>query len=116
MKAAWEWLKKWGGLLFGGIATVLLVVLTGGWYLRHKNKQLAAARDEAAIAEATAEVRRLEAVRAEVEARVGEKDEAIKVIDQQIAEQKARAVAAAGEGDGLSDEELAARFREVLGG
>lgn len=113
---AWAWLKKWGAWLLGGLVTVLLAVLTGGWWLRRQREQLAAARDEATIAAARAEVERLEAVRAEVEDRVGEKDEAIEQIDSQIRAQKERAVRAAGAGEGLSDAELAERFKEVLGG
>lgn len=112
---AWAWLKKWGSWLLGGLATALLVVLTGGWWLRHQRQQLAAAKDEAAIAEARAQVKKLEAVRVEVEKRVGEKDEAIVAIDAQIREQKLKVVAAADAGEDLSDEELAARFREILG-
>lgn len=116
MTEAWAWLKKWGSWLLGGLVTVLLVVLTGGWWLRHQRQKTQRAQDEATIAEARAEVRRLEAVRREVEKRVGEKDEAIQHIDAQIREQQRRVVSAAGAGEGLDDDELAARFREVLGG
>ncbi len=119
MKKAWQWLKKWGGLVGGAIASVLLGILTLGWWNRRQKEKIDKARDEAAIAKAQSEVKRLQAVRAEVHARVGEEDEAIKHIDAQLREQKERVLEAANEGDEvkeLSDEELEARVKRILGG
>lgn len=112
MKKAWAWLKRWGALILGILVTILTLGLVG----RHVAKKLGKLRDEKQLAEATAEVKRLEAVRAEVHDRVGAEDAAVAILDNQIAEQKRRAVSAFVGGEGLSDEELEDAFREALGG
>ena len=112
MTKVWAWLKKWGAWILG----VLVAILTLGLVGRHVAKKLGKLKDEKALAEATAEVKRLEALREEVHARVGEKDEAAIELDRQIQAQKRRAVEAYEGGEGLSDEELEDAFREALGG
>jgi len=116
MKTAWGWLTKWGTALFGALAALLLLVLGAGWLWRRQEAALGAALDATSIAEARAEMSRLEAIRTEVAKRVGEQDGAIHVLDVQIREQKARVAAAAGAGEGLSDAELEDAYRTALGG
>ena len=116
MTAAWEWLKKWGGTLFGAIAALLLILTGAGWLWRRQEAAKAAALDEASIADAKAEMMRLEAIRGEVTKRVGEQDEAIVVLDEQIREQKVSVARAAGAGEGLTDDELEDAYRTALGG
>lgn len=113
---AWLWLKKWGGLLFGAIAGLLLLLLGGGWLWRRQEASKAAALDAASIAQAKTEMTRLEAIRGEVTKRVGEKDEAIDHLDDQIRQQKVRVAQAAGAGEDLDDDQLEDAYRRALGG
>lgn len=115
MKKAWAWLKKWGGLLFGGIASFLLLILGSGWVYRRQKQALADAENEAVIAKAVGEIEQLKKTRAEVVERIGETDKAVGQIDRLIAVQKRRVVEASG-GEGMSDDELEEAFKRVLGG
>ena len=112
MTKIWAWLKKWGALILG----VLLAIATLGLIGKTVAGKLGKLKDERQLAEATAEVRKLEAMRAEVHAQVGAEDAAVAILDHQIMEQKRRAVAAFEGGDGLSDDELEDAFRAALGG
>lgn len=106
----WAWLKKWGSWLLGGIVTVLLGVLTLGWYVRRQNRQIGQLKDQVAVADAMKEITRLRALREGVAERVGEKDQAIEEVDRDLAANQRRIVEAHEGGKGLSDEEVAAEF------
>ncbi len=109
----WAWLKRWGGALFGAISALLLLVLGGGWLWRRKQSEVSQLRDALAVEEATQEIAKLRAVRAEIVARVGEKDEAVEAIDQQLAANRRAVVSAHESGEGLSDEEIADAFARL---
>lgn len=112
MGKVWSWLKSagvWIALALGGLLTL-------GWVWRRQQAKIGQLKDEKALAVATAEMDKLRALREATAERVGEADEAIEILDQQIAEQKRKVVEAAGAGEGLSDEELEAEFKRVLGG
>jgi hypothetical protein len=113
MKKAWEWTKKWGGLLFGTIAAVLLLLLGGGWLWRKKKAEVGALKDELAVSEATKEIERLRALRKGVAERVGEKDQAIDEIDAELADNQRKIVEAHEGGEDLSAEEIAAEFARL---
>lgn len=113
MKAAWEWTKKWGGLLFGAIAAVLLAVLGAGWLWRRKKAEVGALKDALAVVEATKEIERLRALRGEVAARVGEKDQAVEEIDAQLADNKRKIVEAHEGGENLTSEEVSEAFARL---
>jgi hypothetical protein len=103
---AWPWLKKWGAWILGGIA----LVLGSGWLWNTYKGKLGRVKDKLAVAEALKEREKLQAVRTEIAARVGEKDEAIEQIDRQL-EANARKFAEAHEGgEDLTDEELLEEF------
>lgn len=105
-KSAWAWLKKWGAWLFGGIAAVLLAVLGGGWLWRRKTRELGRVKDRLAVAEATKRRAHLQGVREEIKRQVGEDDEAISEIDDQL-KTNAREIADAHEGGkDMTDEEV----------
>lgn len=113
MSNAWQWIKKWGGAIFGALAAVLLVVLGAGWVWRKKKAEVGALRDELALAEATKEIERLRALRKGVAERVGEKDQAIEEIDAQLAENQRKIVEAHEGGEGLSADEIVAEFERL---
>lgn len=101
-----KWLKEWGSWLFGGIAAALLFVLGAGWLWRRKTRELGKVKDELAVAKATKNIERLRGLREEIKARVGEDDQAIAEIDEQLKD-NARALVEAHEGaEGMSDEEV----------
>lgn len=106
------WLRKWGVWLLGLAA----VLLGAGWlWNRHRNA-LGRVRDKLEVAEATKEIAYLRAQREAVAARVSETDEAVLELDRRIVMQKERLLAAHEVDEDLSDEEVADRLREVLGG
>lgn len=112
MTKAWPWLKKWGWALLAG----LVAILTLGFVSLHVKKLLGRLRDEKQLAEAKAEIEKLEAVRTRVRAQRTEEDAAVVELNARITEQKRRAVEAFEGGEGLSDEQLEDAFREALGG
>jgi hypothetical protein len=111
VKKALSWVKKWGTWILGG----LLAVLTLGLVTRFTVGKLGKLKDEKLLVEATTEVRKLQAVRAEVTARAGEQDVAVEIIDRQIEAQKLRAVSAFEGGEGLTDAQLEEAFQTILG-
>jgi cation transport ATPase len=108
-QSAWAWLRRWSLALFAGA----LVLLGAGWLWRRKAVQLGRALDEAAVARARRDIARLQGLREEVAARVGEKDDAISVIDEKLAENRRVLVEAHEGGQGLTDGEVADAFRRL---
>lgn len=102
---AWPWFKK-GGMALVGLLAILLGLR---WLFRTKGR-LGRVKDKLAIAEATKEIEKLQAVRDAVEERVGEKDEAIQSIDRQLVENKRRIIDAHEGGEELTDEEMLEEF------
>jgi hypothetical protein len=111
----WTWLKKWGGLLFGGIAAALLFVVGGGWLWRKKRAELGRVKDELAVERAKTEIARLRGLREQVAERVGEKDEAIEEIDRQLEGNRQAIIEAHEVPADMTDEEVAHALREILG-
>lgn len=105
------WFKKWWKWLLSGLGA-LFVILTAG-IIVHQKRRLGQVRDKLAVAEAAKEIERLRALRQEVAAQVGEKDEAIEEVDRQLAENRRRLVEAHEGGEGLTDEEIAAEFASL---
>ena len=106
---AWPWLRKWGALILGIIA----VIFGAGWLYKTYKGRLGKVKDELAIAEATKEIGKLRATRIEVAARVGEKDEAMGVIDHKLKENKRIIIEAHEGGENLSDEEVLEEFAHL---
>lgn len=109
MKKAWEWIKKWGGVIGG----VLLALIGFGWLWHRKQLELGEVKDELAIAKATNNIAELRGRREEVAKQVGEKDEAVKEIDAEIAANKRAIIEAYENGEGLSDKEVERAFKEA---
>jgi hypothetical protein len=110
---AWQWLKKWGGLFFGGIVAALLFVMGAGWLWRRREAMLGRVRDELAVEKAKSEIARLQGMRAEVVRQVGENDAATAEIDEQLLGNRRKIVEAHEHGEGLSSEELERAFAEL---
>jgi len=106
------WFKKWWGWLVG-IGGAILALLTLGFFAKQKLNELGKVKDQLAIEEGLREVYKLRAVRAEIVERVGEKDEAVKHIDAQLAENKRKIVAAHEGGEALDDEEVEDAFAQL---
>lgn len=111
MKKVWAWLKKWVGLILGG----LLLILTFGFYVKRKKRQLGRVKDELAVSQATARVQVLRAQRERVAAEVGEKDIAIEEIDRKLKENEQEILDAHEIPEDMTDEEVADALREILG-
>lgn len=109
MKKAWEWLKKAGVWIVG----VLLLLIGAGWLWQRQRSALGRVRDELAVERATKEVERLRAVRKEIHARVGEKDDAIEEVDRQLRVNTRQIVEAHENGEGLDDDEVADAFARL---
>lgn len=106
MKKAWAWIKKWGA----AIASALLVLVGFGWLWHKKKLELGEVKDELAIAKATKNIAELRGRREEVARQVGEKDEAVKAIDEELAANKRAIIEAYENGEGLSDKEVERAF------
>lgn len=113
MKKAWTWIKKWGGVVFGSLAAVLLLLLGGGWLWRRKQAELGAVKDELAVERAKRDIERLRATRKEVARQVGEKDEAIAEIDRQLAKNRRKLADAHEGGENLTDEQVEAALERL---
>lgn len=108
-ETAWPWLKKWGGWILGG----LVAILTLGLVTKAVHSRLGKVKDELAIAEATKKIGELRATRVQIEERVEEKDEALAVIDRQLAENRRRIIEAHEGGEDLTDEEVLEEFARL---
>tara|TARA_Y100000310_G_scaffold250210_1_gene256395 strand:+ start:182 stop:529 length:348 start_codon:yes stop_codon:yes gene_type:complete len=106
---AWPWLKKWGGWILGA----LVAILTLGLVAKAYKGRLGKVKDELAIAEATKEIGKLQEVRAAIEERVGEKDEAIDIIDHKLAENRRRIIEAHEGGEDLTDDEVLEEYAHL---
>lgn len=109
MKKAWEWLKRWGAALFGG----LLVLVGAGWLWNRKAKELGRVRDELAVASAKKEIARLQGRREEIARQSDAKAEDIMGVDREIAANKRKLVEAHENGHGLSEEEVERAFARL---
>lgn len=109
MKKVWAWLKKWGAVILG----VLLVIVGGGWLWQRHKRRVGRLKDELAVAEATKEIERLRGQREQLAERVGEKDEQIDQIDDEIKRNKRKIVEAHEQGEGLSDDEIEQEFAQL---
>lgn len=112
MKKVLDWIKRWGGAI-GGLA---IVVIGAGWLWRRQQNALGKVKDKLAVAEATKAIARLQGQREEVAKRVGETDMLVEELDAEIALQRQRVIDAHEVDPDLSEEEVAARLRRVLGG
>lgn len=112
MKKALDWIKRWGAAI-GGLAIVLI---GAGWLWQRQRNALGKVKDRLAVAEATKEIAALRARRQAVADRLGEINPMVEELDAEIAAQRLLVLEAHEVDPGLSDEEVAARLREVLGG
>lgn len=108
-----RFLKKWGGLVFGGLGALLLALVGAGWLWRRKEAELAQVRDQLVVEEAQREIAVLQATRAGVAAQVGEQDAAVDELDVRLAVQRRRLVEAHDGMEGLSDDDVAAMFSRL---
>jgi hypothetical protein len=113
MAKVWEWLKKWGGILFGGIAAALLFVLGAGWLWRRREQMLGKVKDQLAVEKAKGEIARLQGMRDQIVDQVGATDESIVRIDEELLDNKRKLVEAHEHGEGLEGEELERAFAEL---
>ena len=109
MKKVWAWLKKYGALLLGGV----LALLGAGWLWSRSKSKLGKVKDELAVAEATKEIARLKSAREAIERMVGEKGEALTLIDQKLDDNRLKIIQAHEGGEDMTDEELATAFADL---
>jgi len=102
----WLWIKSHVKAVLGGAVSVLLLVLGAGWLWRRQKSKLGKVKDELAVAEASNKINELRAVRREVAAQVGEKDESIIAVDAEIAENRRKIIDAHERTEDVTDEEL----------
>lgn len=99
---AWPWLRKWGALLFG----ILLALVGAGWLWQRRSQELGRIKDELAVERAQKQIAFLKGQRQEVARQVGEDDEAIKVIDEELARNRRELAEAHEHGQGMTDKEI----------
>ena len=110
MTKAWEWAKKWGLALLGG----LLFFLSLKWILGARKNEIGRLKDNLAVTEATSAIERLRAVRARVMEEVDESDESVAEIDQKLAENRRLIVEAATEDNAeLTDDQIEEEFAKL---
>jgi len=106
MAKVWAWLKKWGALLFG----VLLVLVGAGWLWQRRSNELGRVKDELAVSKAKERIAFLKGQREEVARAVGEDDDAVKIIDDELARNRREVIEAHEFGQGMTDQEVADAF------
>lgn len=109
----WAWLKKWGGVLFGGLTAALLFVLGAGWLWSRRERMLGRVKDELAVEKAKADIALLRGVREEIVRQVGEKDQATVEIDERLLDNRRKIVEAHEGGEGLEGEDLERAYAEL---
>lgn len=109
MKKLWQWLKKWSAVILGA----LLAIVGGGWLWQRHKRKVGRLKDRLAVAEATKEIERLRGEREQLSERVGDKDEEISKIDDEIKRNKRKIVEAHEQGEGLSDDEIEQEFANL---
>jgi hypothetical protein len=110
MKKAWTWLKRWGLAIAGALA----VVLGAGWLWHRRSTALGRVTDKLAVEKARTQIAELQGMRTMLTERLDEKDEAIRTIDEQLAENKRRIVEAHEYGEGMTDAEIEEAFKRLL--
>ena len=95
------------------IGVGLLTILTLGFFVRKAWRDRLQAEDKVLVAQAENEIARLRGMRGEIEKGIGEKDEAILIVDRQISTQREIIEDRMRTGAGMSDEEIAAEFARM---
>jgi len=102
LKSAWEWLKKWGLALGGGL--LALLGIGAGWL--YQRKRLARVKDQAAVDKALGEMDALRMLRARVRSEEGAVSGQIEAIDRKLDENKRRIIGAHEGIEAVKDEDL----------
>ena len=110
MKRVWEWAKKGGLALLGG----LLFLLSLKWIIGSRNKEIGRLKDKLSTEEATSEIERLRAVRKRVLTDVNVDDGVIEEIDKELAKNRRLLVEASNEDNTeLTDDEIEEEFAKL---
>jgi len=113
VQKAWKWTRYHVSQVLSIVVSLLLAILGIGWLWRRKSSQIGAVKDQLAVTQATSEIVKLRALRADLKARVGDKDEAIGLVDEELKRNQRLVVEAHEQGDGLSDQEVADEFARL---
>lgn len=109
MRKVWDWIKKWWGLLVGGLIAILAAVFLGRKLWRDRLQS----QDKEKLDNAEREMEYLRGLRNEVERDIGEQTEEVKDIDRRIEEQREVIRETMRTGAGMSDDEIAAEFARL---
>ena len=108
MTKVWAWLKKYWYIVVG--ALLAIAGIGGAAAVYEQKRKVGKLKDELAVAEATKEIEKLRAVRAQIAGQVTFKDEAIEGLDRQILDNQRKIIEAHEDSADLTDEEMLAEF------
>jgi F0F1-type ATP synthase membrane subunit b/b' len=110
MKAAWTWVRKWSGLILGGV----LVVFGAGWLWRRERAKRLSAEAQAEVNALREEIAGAKVVRQNFIDDAEDHTRAIDVLDRRI-EERERAILNAHDEplEGLSRDEIRQRLRAL---
>jgi hypothetical protein len=112
LQRAWAWIKaRWQYVALG--AAVLAAVLFGAKSLRERNEAKLDEKNRRAVESARAQLAHQREVRAELAGRVDARQEEIELINAHMATTRREIVQAYDATEGMTDEEVLARFKSL---